>query len=153
MDLLSQLRDIHYPNAISFWPPAIGWYISCGFFLFCVLLSFILYYWYRKKTQMRRLLLQKISQLKMSAGEKEASIFAELSVLLKRAALYAFPREEVASLYGKAWLEFLDKTSNNNNAFTQGTGKILAAAPYQQQHAYQKEEFFLLIEVWVKRNL
>ena len=34
----------------------------------------------------------------------------DISAILKRAALAAFPREQVASLNGAAWLAFLDRT-------------------------------------------
>ena len=34
----------------------------------------------------------------------------ELSVLLKRVALAAYPRQEVASLHGSEWVDFLSRT-------------------------------------------
>jgi len=47
-----------------------------------------------------------------------------IPVILKRAALAAWPREQVASLNGAAWLAFLDRTGRTT-AFTIGPGRHL----------------------------
>lgn len=153
MDLLSQLKDIHYPKAISFWPLATGWYLVIAVFFACLLIGLFIYLRHLKKTAMRRKILRKISDMRQQLSDHDKNFFEELSILLKRAALYAFPREEVASLYGESWLKFLDRTFNNTQAFTQGVGKILGTAPYQNHYDFQREEFFSLIEAWVKKNL
>ncbi|QDT68819.1 hypothetical protein MalM25_17440 [Planctomycetes bacterium MalM25] len=41
----------------------------------------------------------------------QATCVAEVAALLKRTALEAYPREEVASLYGAKWCEWLQTTS------------------------------------------
>ena len=54
-----------------------------------------------------------------------------MSTLLRRVCITIHPRAEVASLTGEAWLQFLDKQSGTQ-AFTQGEGRCLIEAPYQQ---------------------
>jgi hypothetical protein len=45
---------------------------------------------------------------------------------LKRVALVAYAREQVAALSGNAWLTFLDRTGGTSR-FTRGPGAVLAA--------------------------
>ena len=45
-----------------------------------------------------------------------------ISTVLKRTALAAWPREQVAALTGAAWLAFLDRTGRTT-AFTDGAGR------------------------------
>jgi hypothetical protein len=43
--------------------------------------------------------------------------------------LSAFPRQEVASLTGDAWLEFLDRTGGTTS-FSRGPGRVLGGGQY-----------------------
>lgn len=97
---LSNLRDIVVPPAVSFWPPAPGWWgvgavciIAAGFAVAAVVR-------HRRRNAYRREALRAL----------EAADGRDISAILKRAALAAFPRREVASLNGAAWLAFLDRT-------------------------------------------
>ncbi|HKA81136.1 MAG TPA: DUF4381 domain-containing protein [Xanthobacteraceae bacterium] len=57
-----------------------------------------------------------------------------LALLVRRTALAAFPRQEVASLAGPAWLAFLDR-SYGGHEFSQGSGQVLSLSPYEPQRA------------------
>ncbi len=84
-------------------------------------------------------------------------LISEISILLRRVALLNFSQTQVASLYDKAWLEFLDKTGSTTE-FTQGSGRLLISAPYQAQADYSHIEInalFSLARQWitvVKKN-
>ena len=54
---------------------------------------------------------------------------AALAEILRRTALSAFPRAEVAGLYGDAWLGFLDR-AYGGTGFRDGPGRAIALAPY-----------------------
>lgn len=151
MNLLSQLRDIHSPPAISVWPLAMGWYVFFGF-LVCLIGIFI-YLWVRhlKKHYLKKVVLKRIEELQL---QKTPQVAEELSILLKRAALAIFPRKTVAGLHGEEWLRFLDKTALTNE-FTEGVGRLLIIYPYQQHSPTLElpDQFFHLLKQWVKKNL
>ena len=88
---LSNLRDIIVPDAPPIWPPAPGIWVALGIVVGIVLLIVWRLYKARKRNAYRRAGLQLLS------GTETVH---DVSVLLKRVALAAFPREQVASLYG-----------------------------------------------------
>ncbi|WP_022942875.1 DUF4381 domain-containing protein [Psychromonas hadalis] len=107
-DPLAQLNDIIGPNAPSWFPPApIYW----GLLLFFMALIFITYAFlkqHQKHQKKQKTLLNKLHQL-----EQQQANFIRLNQLLKAAALSYFPREEVASLHGEQWFDFLQKYSTS----------------------------------------
>jgi general stress protein CsbA len=151
MDLLQQLRDIHYPAPIPIWPLTIGWYVVIVLTL--ILLVTAGYYAYRSyvKQRLKRLVLQRLLELEQQ-DTVAINVAAELSVLLKRCALARFARSHVAGLYGEQWLAFLDKTSMTDG-FTTGPGRLLIVSPYRAQHDELPATLFHLIRAWVKKNL
>lgn len=150
-DLLTQLRDIHYPEPIPIWPLAIGWYFVIGLML--ILFVVTGYYAYRiyVKQRLKRLVLHRLAELEQQDNVTK-HIAAELSMLLKRCALAKFQRKHVAGLHGEQWLSFLDKTAMTNE-FTNGPGRLLIVCPYKQQHDELPGALFNLIREWVKKNL
>jgi len=105
---LSNLRDIIVPPDVSFWPPALGWWLvgaACA-----VAVGFaaaaVVRHW--RRNAYRREALHALQTADAS----------DISAILKRAALAAFPRERVASLNGAAWLAFLDRTGGTSFAGT-----------------------------------
>lgn len=98
---LSNLRDIVLPDPVGLWPPGPGGLILLALLLFC--LGIAGYCWYRrwKADRYRRAGLFLLA---------EVTTERDVSVVLKRVALAAYPREQVASLYGREWLDFLNRT-------------------------------------------
>ena len=107
---LQNLNDIVLPATVSWWPLATGWYILGAFLL-------ILFIWlgYRSlrhwfENRYRRAALQELQSLAngMQNTEDRDSNLRHIPSLLKRTALSIYPREQVASLSGKDWHQFLD---------------------------------------------
>src|SRR5262249_8234805 len=79
-----------------------------------------------------------------------------LCELLKRTALTAFPRERVASLNGKAWVEFLDHTGGQT-AFGNGPRTLLETTLYDPRTAatldnHSVQALSAAIRQWVKKH-
>lgn len=110
---LANLRDIHMPPPVSSWPPGPAYYLIIAVFMIA-LLVFFQYKRYQRYHTPKFEALQKLLALKENAQTAVPSqTAAAVNTLLKRVALAYFPRLDVASLYGPAWLAFLKKTSKN----------------------------------------
>ncbi|MEN8190681.1 MAG: DUF4381 domain-containing protein [Thermodesulfobacteriota bacterium] len=103
---LSNLRDIAIPEPPPLWPPAPGTIILLVFVFLAVCYAALLCYRHWKQNAYRRaglLLLQ------------DAVTKHDMAITLKRVAMAAFSREEVASLYGEEWIAFLNNSCNRCN--------------------------------------
>lgn len=96
-DPLSQLRDIHTPEAISYWwPLAPGWWILA---VIIMVLIFLLTRWVIKKLNHKPVLKQasaELLKLKSETPNKEG-LTAALHTL-RRAAIYQLNKEQAASV-------------------------------------------------------
>jgi hypothetical protein len=97
---LDSLHDFYAPEPPAWMPQTIGWY--CVFASAVIAALWLVVHEVRKwrLNRYRREALKELETLKV----------VELSALLKRTALSAWPREAVASLSGMEWLNFLDET-------------------------------------------
>jgi hypothetical protein len=99
--LLEQLKDIHLPDPVSWWPLAWPWWLllttAIGIIIFTVL--------YYKKNAWRKLA---IKQLNAFENNNSVEYSLECNRLLKQIC-YNKIDKSCASLNSMAWLEYLDK--------------------------------------------
>jgi Ca-activated chloride channel family protein len=72
-------------------------------------------------------------------------------LLVRRTALAAFPRQQIAPLSGAAWLAFLDQSSVGTE-FSRGAGRWLVSAPYAktEPNDSQRPELIELTRRWIR---
>ena len=123
---LQNLNDIVVPANVPWWPVAPGWYVLAGLAL--LLLMFFGYraIQHRRKNRYRRLALQELSDIRQQA---DVTALRALPIVLKRAALSAWPRSDVAALSGAEWHRFLDRTTASD-LFSSGAGALLDQLAY-----------------------
>jgi len=156
---LERLHDIVAAPPVSWWPPAPGWYLVSGFLV--VALSWLGWRRYRRwrADAYRRAALKELKALSAQRenGEEIRKALASLPVLLKRTALAVWPRERVAGLSGRSWLEFLDATGNTRD-FTEGPGRVLPDLAYTgsaMASSFTEERLDSLIQCagrWIRRH-
>ena len=107
------LQDIVVPESVGLWPPApFLWFVlSVVMGAVAALVVKGVLRWRRNRYRRAGLELLASAKEKFECNGQAPELVADLSELLKRIALAAFPREQVASLYGRDWLLFLQKTA------------------------------------------
>ena len=148
------LKDIHLPAEPGWWPPAPGWW---SLLLLLVLTVAVFYWWRKRQLRIRRSAVNMASkELDRLQGEfaehRDVQRFvADISILLRRLSISAFPRSETASLTGDAWLQFLDSPLGEHN-FSRGPGRVLIEAPYRPNvEVDELEPLVALCRQWLNK--
>lgn len=130
-DPLAELRDIHMPQFLDIWPPAIGWWLLIALVLSLLIYGGYLLYLGWRRNRYRREAITELKQLRVDYQRHgdDAVYIAEFQALLKRVALTHYPREDVARLTGESWVSFLDRTAGSQE-FSMGKGQSLVDANY-----------------------
>ncbi len=148
--LLQQLKDIHLPKAVGWWPPAPGWWILAGLVL-TGLIS-IIWLWRRRqqRLQLHRQAVQLLQQIHddYAASGNTTELAAQLSSLLRRVAISINP--ETAHLIGEDWLRWLDSQWSRDD-FSSGAGRALIELPYRPAaQDYDPEPLLEVIRNWLQ---
>ncbi|MDX1835994.1 DUF4381 domain-containing protein [Legionella taurinensis] len=149
---LSQLRDIHLPDPVNWWPLAPGWYLLMGiaFIGVMVLTGFIYRYYANGRAKRQALKLLAVYQQDYLRDGDSQSASAKVSELLRRVALVYFPREQVASLKGDEWLAFLNRTGQNINF--NAVRDCLLELPYQTQGDVNVKPLLSRAKAWIQQR-
>jgi hypothetical protein len=149
-DPLTGLIDFPLPQEVSLWPQTWPLRIVIGLIAAGIVLATwrIVHRFYADKY--RREALAELEDIR-SADAAPDEVATRLSVLVRRTALGAFPRETVAPLAGPAWLAFLDR-SYDGTEFSEGAGRLLVSAPYQRRSPDrdQLEALVSLVRRWIR---
>lgn len=157
-DPLSELADIHLPEAVAFWPPAPGWWVLAALVLLA--LGLLL------RQQLQRLLVrrrlatalreldavyatwQHQSQQPEQRNNAGLTLLYGFNTILKRVALYTCRDPDVPRLTGHAWLQFLDSHEPRSD-FTTGVGQVLADGTYRPVFDADVEGLHALCRRWI----
>ena len=125
VDLYDKLVMPEPPVPVSMWPQTVGWiWLALALVVIAGLATWKYRSW-RRATAYRRAALAELQR----AGADPVAI----AQLLRRTALAAFPREQVAGLHGSEWLAFLDAAGTGTTFANSSAGQVLIKAPYTAQ--------------------
>jgi hypothetical protein len=130
------LRDLHLPDAVGWWPLAPGWWVLLGLVALGVILLLRKAWIGWRHDAARRIALKELARLQSAyrAEPNPVTLAIRLSELLRRAMLAYSPRQEVAGLTGREWLEWLDR-GLDEKPFSAGPGQSLQELPYRRADA------------------
>ena len=156
---LQNLNDIVLPAVVSWWPLATGWYFLLS--LFGIVIMWLAYRSRQRwiAAQYRRTALHELQLLEVgiqSEANRDRSL-RQIPILLKRTALSAYPRNEVASLSGAPWFEFLN-SKVTEPLFTGTTVTCLDSINYSNGDlsSVDNQAVSVLLDVsrrWVKNHV
>ena len=128
---LQNLNDIVMPASAGWWPLATGWYVLAvlALFFLCWITYRLVTDW--KTNRYRRSALSELEVLSEDIQDPavRGTSLRKIPILLKRTALAAYPRNEVANLTGEDWFRFLNSTVKKPS-FTESTFNTLNQVSY-----------------------
>ncbi len=156
-ELLAQLADIHLPESISYWPPAIGWWILALLVLVTLLLliqKFANYRHQRKICQYAQAELNRCynNYSQAEAGAEDSSKLAYLNhfnTVIRRVALFHYPQANVASLNGVSWVDFI-REKGESSLMTEEMAAALQYGRFQTRCDVDIEAMQNFGQQWVK---
>ena len=133
---LDRLHDIIVPPPVPWWPPAPGWYWVLGLVVVLLLTALItgLIRWQHNRYRREALAELARQEVALKNAEMRSPALLSLAELLKRTALTAFQRENIATLTGPKWFDFLDHTASGSK-FRDALGAVLENATYDPRTA------------------
>jgi hypothetical protein len=149
--LLQQLKDIHYPKPIGFWPMAKGWWLGLLILIIIVFsFGYLVKWWHRY--MVKRQFLQELNTIQSGyiQDREPQKALSQLAILLKRVALTYYPRAEVASLYGQEWVRFLQSTGPE--AYPKEWELLFTKALYQSQVDVEIDSGFKFARLWIRKQ-
>lgn len=149
---LAQLHDIHMPDPIGWWPLAPGWYglLLLTLMALLALVFFFSRHYFNGRAKRQALLILKTYQQQYPKELNGQQSAARVSELLKRVALRYFPRAQVASLQGEAWVKFLNETSKGLDFYS--LRQELVEMPYRPVVESDLQPLFIMAEKWIKQR-
>ncbi|MFT7186131.1 MAG: hypothetical protein ACI84K_001524 [Pseudohongiellaceae bacterium] len=146
--LLAQLRDVHSPETIGVWPPAIGLVILV--LLACVATATIIlfiYRWYHKNAW-RRFALKEFILLHQTYNENSSMhTLTKISSLLKRCSASVNNNNRMLALTGDTWKDLLQ---TSNSPLNDTEINLLCFGHYQAKCDRLDNDALLRIRKWIK---
>jgi len=149
---LAQLKDIHLPDPVSWWPLAIGWWvlISLGACVLALLLWWLWQYYRAGAAKREALRLLACYEVEAQTASNTAPLCAQVSELLRRVAIAYYPREKAAALSGREWTAFLNTHSKGLNF--NAVQDLLIEKPYQAEAKDPIKPLISRSRQWIKQR-
>lgn len=144
-----ELRDIHLPDPVSWWPPAPGWY-GVLLILMLLLLAAAWLIIRRRHPSIKKLAMRELQHIEQAFSQHRNSqqLCSEISILLRRVAMSYDSRNNQAGVTGKEWLNHLNDLAGQPLFDVQLSGYLLFA-PYQKQSTEPADKLITVTRQWI----
>ncbi len=155
-ELLAQLADIHLPQVVSYWPPAVGWWLLAIALITCAYLlirKLVRYNRLRKicnhaLTELERCYQNYAGTSSQETGALKLRYVNEFNSVIRRVALYHFPQAKVASLGGAAWVDFI-REKGDSSQLDDNIAAALSYGRFQTQCEVDVDAMNSLGQQWI----
>ena len=151
--MIIQDQDINTviePVRVSYWPLQPGWYLLIAIVLILLLLMVWKRYKRWLKDAYKREAIKSIQTL-----SNDNNFFFQLNQIIKAVAINSYGREKVASLAGKEWTTFLQK-SEETVVFSSNILKSLESQQYQKRENQTENSVIDMFKFesikWIKKH-
>ncbi|QEO58058.1 DUF4381 domain-containing protein [Francisella marina] len=154
-DLLAQLKDIYLPARVfQWWPLAYGWWLLLGLIVLTFIIFLIILHFRKKRNSYKDSI---VNDFRMTIEEtqqnKPKEALQNISVYLKRVALQKFPNQEIKTLHGEQWLEFLDSKMKKQNFKNTKANMLVNSYRAIELDRQTLNEILTVAEQWLRRVL
>jgi len=158
-DPLSQLADIHLPDAVGLWPLAPGWWVVIAA---VAVLAYLLGRRAAALIVQRRIRHHALAELdKALAAYRTASTVSgadpqvtklnyvnEINGVLRRVSLKHYPQENPASLSGKRWVTFL-RDHGDSSLLSEPLADTLSEGRFARHWDVDENALFQMAQRWI----
>jgi hypothetical protein len=127
-ELLALMHDLVVPDPVPWLPQTPGWWIVLGWFVAVGFLAVWQVVKRRRRNRYRRDALAELRAITSRPDIDAGQAAQRIAGVLKRTALVAYPRADVASLYGAEWARFLTESSGNDRQIASAADSLANAA-------------------------
>lgn len=138
---LQNLRDIAEPAPVPWWPPAVGWWI-----LAVIVAAIAIWVAFRAWRHWQANAYRRSALKELQSATK----LVDIAEILKRAALCAFPRTDVASLSGDAWSDWLRHTTDQELPVP--VAETLAHGIFYGTNQGNRADVASFVESWIRHH-
>lgn len=147
-DPLSQLRDIHLPDAGGFWPPAPGWWVLFALALIALVAVIVLLRRRQRKNRWLKIARRELDQLDRDRSPSP-HWFARLNTLLKQCARQRYPQERPEAMSGARWAEFLLETCPQDRIASRPVVEAMINSSWQPEPSADPATAVAFARLWL----
>lgn len=148
--LLSQLKDVHLPEQVSWWPLAIGWWIVIVVAILVLGVSLNFLWKHYSHNRYRKLAIKELNQHHLSwhANSDDKTYISAANDLLKRVIRIVDPN--LVSQFGDNWVDALE--NHGNTELSQEARYALAYQCYQAHVSADVPSLNAELKHWLKHH-
>ena len=148
--LSEQLRDVHLPDAVSWWPLAWGWWVLIILFMLSVGAALFLIVQKYKKNRYRKLATAELNNVfKTWQNDQQTQIYLHrANDILKRVVLQSEQSSLMTTLSGQTWVEQLNVWAKK--PLTQNSQNALAFDCYKESPSSDIKALHTDLVSWLK---
>ena len=158
MAQLNQLKDVRLPQAVSWWPPAPGWWVLAIILL--SLLITVLVIFIARRSSLKYVALKELNRLRIQDSDKISilQLGTEISILLRRIILRSKNIDCPPNAQGEVWEQYLTRQPGGMKS---SIARFIAMAPYISKASIcslngmeipEKTTVLTVAETWIRRN-
>ena len=126
--LLDLMHGLVIPEPVSRVPEGPGWWIVLGWLALSLVIVARGVIRHRRRNRYRREAAALLDDIAAAADQDPVAAAGRVTTVLRQAALVAYPRADVASLFGEDWAAFLCRSASNDPVVEQASAALASAA-------------------------
>lgn len=158
-ELLEQLADIHLPPAVSYWPPAPGWWLLAILVISALVWAVLLISRRIKQRRICDFALKELDtiyrqfdedcqQPEVNENSARLRFVNQLNSIFRRVALWHYPNSSIASLGGTEWVDFIRK-KGDSSGMTDEIAEVISQGRFRPHCDVDVNSLYQFAQQWI----